>query len=63
MKIKREINFFLAIIVIITGSKAYQHFDFQNLKFEKPVLDTIYLITFTVCSFFLVKGFFKKSDT
>ena len=62
MKHKRELNFFLLIIMIITGSKVFQHFDFQNMKFEKPWLDAIYLITFITTAVYLVITYFKKSE-
>lgn len=61
MKRKRELNFFLLIIMMVTGSKVFQHFDFQNMKFEKPLLDTICLVTFVATAVFLMIGFFKKS--
>lgn len=54
---KKGLNFFFIIIAIITGSKVFKHFDFQNLKFEKPVLDIIYLITFVASIIFLTKDY------
>lgn len=56
---KKGLNIFLLIIAIITGSKVFKHFDFQNLKFEKPVLDIIYLITFAASIIFLIKDYKK----
>jgi hypothetical protein len=60
MDSKRGINIFFAIIAIITGSKLYKHFDFQELKFEKPALDVIYLIAFVASIVFLAKDFVKR---
>jgi hypothetical protein len=57
---KKGLNFFFVIIAIITGSKVFKHFDFQNLKFEKPVLDIIYLITFLATITFLINDFLKQ---
>ena len=60
MNKKTGINFFFAIIAIITGSKLYKHFDFQNLKFEKPAIDTIYLIAFLASVIFIVKDLISR---
>lgn len=60
MESKKGINFFFAIIAIITGSKLYKHFDFQNLKFEKPAIDAIYLIAFVASIIFLIKDYIKR---
>jgi hypothetical protein len=60
MDSKKGINFFFAIIAIITGSKLYKHFNFQDLKFEKPALDVIYLVAFVASLVFLVKDFVKR---
>lgn len=57
---KKGVSFFLIIILIIVGSKLYKHFDFENLKFEKPALDTVYLITLLVLIFVLVKAFITR---
>jgi hypothetical protein len=59
MENKKGINFFFAVIAIITGSKLYQHFDFQKWTFEKPALDIIYLLTFIASIFFIVKDYLK----
>ena len=60
MKDKKGLNFFLLIIVILTGSKLFNHFDFQNFKFEKPMLDMIYLLSFVMALFVLLKDYFKR---
>jgi hypothetical protein len=57
---KKGVNFFFLIIAIITGLKLYQHFDFQNVKFEKPAIDTIYVIAFLAAIIFLVKDIVKR---
>ena len=62
MENKKGINFFFAIIAIITGSKLYKHFDFQNFKFEKPALDIIYLLAFVAAVFFIIKDYLRKPD-
>ena len=62
MDSKKGINFFFAIIAIITGSKLYKHFDFQNLKFEKPAIDIIYLIAFLASIIFIIKDYIKQPE-
>lgn len=59
MENKKGINFFFAIMAIITGNKLIQHFDFQNFKFEKPTIDMLYLFTFIGSIIFLVKDYIK----
>lgn len=60
MDSKKGINIFFAIIAIITGSKLYKHFDFQNFKFEKPAIDTIYLIASVASIIFIIKDYIKQ---
>lgn len=62
MNNKKGGNFLLLIIAIISGGKVYKHFDFENLKFQKPVLDIIYLIVFVVSIVLFFKGYFEKKD-
>ena len=54
-------NFFFGVIATILGVTLFKHFDFQNLKFEKPALDVVYLITFAISIYMLVKN--KKNIT
>ena len=49
-------NFFFGVIATILGVTLFKHFDFQNLKFEKPALDVVYLITFAISIYMLVKN-------
>ncbi len=62
MKNRKNINFFFLIIAIITGSKLYQHFDFENFKFEKPAIDMIYLVTFIAMIGLIIKDLVKKTN-
>ncbi len=61
MENNKGLNFFFIIIAIITGSKLIKHFDFQNLTFEKPALDIIYLIAFVASIFFLIRVFITRN--
>ncbi len=55
MEMKKNLNFILFIIVIILGVTLFKHFDFENLKFEKPKLAVVYIITFTASLYLLIK--------
>ncbi len=59
MKNTRLPNFFFIIIAIILGVKLFKDFDLENLKFEKPALDIIYLIGFIFSIFAIVKNYKK----
>jgi len=54
-------SFLFIVVAIILGVVLYKHFDFQNKKFAKPALDTLYFITFVVSIFFIVKNFRENS--
>ena len=60
MRNQRTPNFFLVIIVFILGHALFDKFDFENLKFEKPAIATIYIIVFVISIYLLIKDFKKK---
>lgn len=60
MENKKGMNFFFAVMLVVTGVNLYQDFDFQNLKFEKPLNDTIYLIAFVSIAIYLIVGYIKR---
>jgi di/tricarboxylate transporter len=62
MENKKGINFIFAIIAIILGSAIYKQFDFVNLKFAKPALAIVYIVTFVFCIYFLIKDYKKRSN-
>ena len=55
MSSKKGLSFPLVIIAIILGAAIYKQFDFENLKFEEPALTIVYIITFLMTVFFLIK--------
>lgn len=55
MKIKIVPNFFSIIIAVIVGGALVKEFDFENLKFENPVLAVVYSITILLCIGFMIK--------
>jgi hypothetical protein len=50
------------IIAIIVGSALYKQFDFQTMKFAKPALSVVYLITFVASVVVLVRGLTRRSE-
>ncbi len=61
MEKKKGGIFFWSIIAIILGWTLYRKFDFETLKFEKPALAVVYIITFSIAIFFLVKNLINKT--
>jgi len=60
MSNKKGQSFLFGIIAIILGWTVFKQFDFENLKFEKPALAVIYILTFLMSVFFLVKNVREK---
>lgn len=60
MNTKKGVSFFLVIVALITGNKLIKHIDFQNWKFEKPAIDTVYLIAFVGSVVFIVKEIINR---
>lgn len=60
MSNKKGQAFPFAIIAIVLGWTIYKQFDFENLKFEKPVLAVVYILTFLMSVYFLVKNTKEK---
>ena len=44
MEDKKGLNFFFAIIAIISASALWKKFDFEILNFDKPLASIIYII-------------------
>ena len=60
MENKKAPNFFFGLIATILGVTLFKHFDFQNLKFEKPALDVVYLVVFSISVYYVGKKFKKQ---
>jgi hypothetical protein len=60
MSNKKGQPFPFLIIAIILGWTIFKQFDFENLKFEKPALAIIYILTFLMSVYFLVKNVKEK---
>jgi hypothetical protein len=62
MENKKAPVFTFSIIAIILGVTLYKQFDFNNLKFEKPALATVYIIVFLVSIYILIKNAIKRPE-
>lgn len=60
MSNKKGQAFPFVIIAIVLGWTIYKQLDFENLKFEKPVLAVVYILTFLMSVYFLVKNSKEK---
>ena len=60
MNNKKGLPFILIIIAIIIGSAIIKDFDFENLKFEKPALAVVYILTLLMCVYFIIKNSIRK---
>ncbi len=60
MSEKKGFSFPLLIIAIILGWSIFKQFDFENLKFEKTALSIVYILTFLMCVYVLIRNFRKK---
>ena len=60
MNTKKGLSFPLLIIAIVLGGTIFKQFDRENLKFEEPALETIYIITFLISVYLLVKNSKEK---
>jgi hypothetical protein len=62
MENKKIPTFTFGIVAIILGSALLKHFDFENLSFQKPLLDALYLIVFVFSIYALVKNYKNRTE-
>ncbi len=55
MSPKKEYSFPLIIIAIVLGWTIFKQFDFENVKFEKPAMGVVYILTFLMTLYFIFK--------
>lgn len=60
MENKKGQAFPFVIIAIVLGWTIFKQFDFENLQFEKPALAIVYILTFLMSVYFLVKNVKEK---
>jgi predicted ferric reductase len=53
---KKGQPFPFVIIVIVLGWGIYKQIDFENFKFEKPALTVVYILTFLMSVYFLIRN-------
>lgn len=56
MEDKKGTNFFFGLMATILGLALYKKFDFQTLSFEKPALAAVYIITFILSIYMLIRN-------
>lgn len=56
MNNKKGIPFPLLIIAIVLGWTIIKQFDFENLKFEKPAMAVICILTFVMTVYMIFKN-------
>lgn len=61
MEKKKGLPFTFIIIAIILGVALYKQLDFETLRFEKPALAVVYMITFIVSISLIIKSARSKS--
>lgn len=62
MENKKIPSFVFGVIAVILGWTLVKHFDFQNLRFQKPLLDALYLIVFVFSIYALTKNYKNRTD-
>ena len=62
MKTIKLPNFFFTVIAIILGVTLYQQFDFENFKFDEPILAILYIIVFIFSIYGIVKNYKKQPE-
>lgn len=55
-------TFAFGVIAVILGYTLIKHFDFENIRFQKPWLDILYLIIFAFSIYALIKSFKKRTE-
>ncbi len=56
MESKKGINLFFAFIACTLGLTLFKHIDFKNFTLKEPALDILYIITFVISIYLIVKG-------
>ena len=56
MENKKIPSFAFGVVAVILGWTLVKHFDFEDLSFQKPILDALYLIIFVFSIYALIKN-------
>ncbi len=49
------------IVAFTLGTTLLRHFNFQTLSFKMPVLDILFLITFIIAIYLIIKDYKKTT--
>lgn len=56
MRNKKGQPFPLIVVAIVLGVTIYKQFHFDTLKFEQPAMAVVYILTFLMVVYFLIKN-------
>ena len=59
---KKGVNFIFVVVAFILGMTLFKHFDFKTFRFKMPALDIIFLITFVVSIYLIIKDYKKRAE-
>ena len=59
---KKGANFIFVVVAFILGMTLFKHFDFKTFSFKMPALDIIFLITFIVSIYLIIKNYKKRVE-
>ncbi len=62
MENKKGINFAFLMIAFVLGLTLFKHFDFKTFKFKEPALDILFLVTFIVSIYIIIKDYKKGTE-
>ena len=55
MRAKKDLSFPLIIIAVVLGATLFKQFDFRTFRFQNGALGVIYLLTFLMTLYFILK--------
>jgi hypothetical protein len=56
MENKKTFSFVFVIVAIIVGVALFKQFDSETLRFQKPALAVVYIITLVFSLFIIIRG-------
>lgn len=62
MENKKIPSFAFGVIAVILGWTLFKHFDFEDLSFQKPLLDALYIIIFAFSIYALIKNSKNRTE-
>lgn len=62
MNKRKEYSFPLIVIALVLGWTIFKQFDFENIRFEQPAMAMVYILTFLMTVYFILKKDKKKEQ-